>query len=162
MPELNVDLLTKIRNELVKKEGQKFVFDMNYFVRIPEENVKVDGGHVEPSLCGTQCCIAGLATILGNPASVKEKFSKELESGHLYTNLGHYHLDNEIEARKLLGLSIVKSHQLFYGNLPNGQSIDLETIKPEHAVTVIDHLIETGKVDWSLVEDEYGIVVNEE
>lgn len=77
--------------------------------------------------CGTCGCIGGWAQALLSKKGEPEEF----------------------EPRDLLGLTSDEAEELFYPRLPNDRLWNSVTI-PE-AVKVLDHLIETGKVDWSII-----------
>lgn len=54
------------------------------------------------------------------------------------------------EVAPLLGLSFETANTLFYP--PN--RLDYSSITPAQAATVIRHLVETGEVDWTIIEGE--------
>lgn len=76
--------------------------------------------------CGTAACICGWTNVL----------------------FGGRETDDEHAAAHILGLDIEASENLFY---PHGWGSDLwSVIPPSAAVAVLDHLIATGEVDWSV------------
>jgi hypothetical protein len=61
---------------------------------------------------------------------------------------------SEDETAQLLGLSPSEGYALFYPSecgTPEWVSRSWQELKPKHAVQVIDHLLGTGKVDWSVI-----------
>jgi hypothetical protein len=75
--------------------------------------------------CGTAACIAGWANVIFHPRLIKTCSSTAAES------LG---LDNNQEIRLFLPHDFLES----------------EKYTRELAIRVLDHLIETGKVDWDI------------
>lgn len=84
--------------------------------------------------CGTSHCIAGWARCLLAPRSRRT--------------------DSAV-AQDLLGLSSDEAHDLFYcGGADDNDPAWLS--KPSQAVAVLDHLIATGEVDWSVARSAEG------
>lgn len=65
-------------------------------------------------------------------------------------------LPSEEETRGLLGLDYDEGSDLFYPpreQIPEWVDSEWKNILPRHAVQVLDHLLETGKVDWSIITE---------
>jgi len=86
--------------------------------------------------CGTASCIGGYAVALAKDMDVR--------SGNL-TGIAE---DFEAVARDYLGLSYSEGVDLFYPEHDNWAEIDKNA-----AIKVLENLIETGVVDWSIVND---------
>lgn len=56
-------------------------------------------------------------------------------------------------ARDALGLTGREAQKLFYpfGIDTESWGSEWQNVKPRHAVKVLDHLLETGKIDWSVI-----------
>lgn len=107
----------------VDDKDNVYTFNMNYWKAPAEEVLKED---IQPwnTDCGTFMCIGG---------AVQQFFGDK---------------DRLTYARELLDLDYETSEALFY---PEGFSVmDWSYITPNQAADVIDHLIETGEVDWSI------------
>lgn len=82
--------------------------------------------------CGTPACIAGWADTLSGADDW---------SGATRTDCV------EERAAKWLGLAASQAYALFWG----GTEIkDLKSVSPTHAASVLRHLADTGRVDWSV------------
>jgi len=88
--------------------------------------------------CGTVGCIAGWAI------AVDKNFKKCRDIDP----------DSDLwkpRAGKLLGLNAKLADRLFMARAY--RDLDLDLITPSQAVTVLRHLAETGKVDWSIASE---------
>ena len=88
--------------------------------------------------CGAVCCIAGAAVLLSGPLPQETADLLE-ETGDVSWSFLH------TEARSLLGLGPSAAKALF---VPEG--FTSPQIRPAHAVKVLEHLRDTGEVDWSV------------
>lgn len=75
--------------------------------------------------CGTTCCIGGWAAVL----------------------FGTKNIDG-VAAQNLLGLNDTQATQLFYGMGMRNYKLYYDLTNSQ-AANIIDHLINTGEVDWS-------------
>jgi hypothetical protein len=146
---MNRELLTKIAEWLeagAPHEAGISTFHMNYFIEpMYEEEYAEDyeKGFLPNPIhgCGTACCIAGAAW------QFHHKDNPE--------NQGRYLQDCHTDVADLLDLPYNDSHRLFYGEDPEGDTVDLNKVTAEQAAKVIRHLLATGKVDWSISGAEY-------
>lgn len=83
--------------------------------------------------CGTIACIAGHAHLLADGTDY-------LQSPNT----------SWMVAKEFLDLTGTKANDLFYGHCRNG-NVDLNEVKPEHAIEVLEELKKTGDVNWSVV-----------
>ena len=83
--------------------------------------------------CGTACCIGGWAQLM----HIKDGYKRHINSAEAYLGLDH-----EI------------AHELFY---PTDPYIYLKD--PKLAAKVLRHLVETGEVDWSIIDDDIAAIV---
>lgn len=90
--------------------------------------------------CGTPACIAGWASSLACP------------EGRPKTSYGRT-MDAEEVANIWLDLTYQEGSDLY---IASGLNVELSRITPEQAATVLDHLAETGKVDWSVIKDQFA------
>jgi hypothetical protein len=61
---------------------------------------------------------------------------------------------NDAVTATMLGLSSYEAWKLFYPRgLPDWSGGHWSNILPKHAVQVLDHLLETGEVDWSIITE---------
>jgi hypothetical protein len=84
--------------------------------------------------CGTVTCIAGWAKLLLAPDEPKA---------------------NATLGAKLFGLDIEAAWSLFHAGEPDPRNPLYASrwgAGPSEAVRVLDHLLETGKVDWSIID----------
>lgn len=79
--------------------------------------------------CGTVCCIGGWTNLVLGPDEPRERWSVS-------------------KARGRLDISYTQADELFFGA---GVS---SAVGPAQAVAVLDHLLETGEVDWSIIGGE--------
>lgn len=95
--------------------------------------------------CGTVACIAGWAYAIRFPSAkpyrLIEIMERERKGGD-----GFHHRIPDVAA-EFLGLSERDGRELFRSR---GDLWTLSNITPAHAVAVLRHLAETGKVDWSV------------
>lgn len=111
--------------ELVVEDGERFFDGDTHNERTISEGLKHN--------CNSCACIAGWASSL--------------------TEMGK---DEDIEeaAARYMGLGYREAHDLFY---PYGLDHSWEAhtgwghVRPEQAIKVLDHLLETGKVDWKII-----------
>lgn len=100
-------------------------------VNIPTEEVRAEG-------CGTCACIAGWASALLGPVTDELEDNEMIEVGS-----------------KLLGLEDRTARELFIpwinSNLDHSWFQNINDIPPKAGAMVLDHLLETGKVDWSII-----------
>lgn len=87
--------------------------------------------------CGTAACIAGWAAHLFSPESVNAVCGSEQDDW----GEAHYF------AAGALGLTDEEACQLF---VPLDSATPWRDIAPTQAAAVIDHLLKTGEVDWSV------------
>lgn len=93
--------------------------------------------YVEVRKCGTVCCLAGAAQCFFDPK-------------HTVKNLNKWWPDWDwSEAAELLGLDPTTADALFHPDQIS-DTMCWEHIKPKQAARVVRHLIETGKVDWTV------------
>ena len=132
---MNVELLKRIRNWIATPKPGEPNFNMGNFIYAdiePDENG-------EDHWCNTCCCIAGAAVVFGAgdfEARMDRALSSAVEDGRW-----GFELSIEDEATELLKLDNKRALSLFYDGMD---------AKPAHAIAVIDHLIETGEVDWGI------------
>ena len=131
--ELNVVLLTQVRDAILANPG-------NWFSHVVDEESIVRKGY----LCNTPSCVAGWGIHIGAP--------------HLET-IPVWKVDGK--AQKLFGLTDDQAEALF-DPVPweyiEGFDDDKEPEAWETAF-VIDHLIATGEVNWSIVPKEKPVDV---
>lgn len=127
----NIELINKVIN--VIKEEENFFSMSDFFVSeamrgsddLPEEVYEVK--------CGTPACICGWVQKIVDP---KLKGSE---------------LGDTTAAAKALGLTYNDSDNLFYA-LHAGKP--WSEITRHEAVKVLEHLRDTGKVDWSIIQED--------
>ena len=104
--------------------------------------------------CGTPACIAGwaLALRLQSEGPELESMIDEYRVAHPEVReRASIMLGTEMSiARDFLGLDNGRAKDLFHAD--GVSSFFWEKIEPEAAVKVLQHLINTGKVDWSVAE----------
>ena len=131
----NINLvIASIRGEIeaTKTAG----FNMNHFVADTSHDVEDMTGRD----CGTIACIAGHAYLLDKQASPNAE-------AHAYRATTSY-LDVGAE---FLGITDSDdAERLFYGSNYDR----LEDITPEQAITVLEHLRDTGNVNWGIAIPE--------
>lgn len=122
-----------LRSTHAEQEHRGLVFDMTTF-----------GKHVENGFCGTAACIGGSALIFfGASAGITCKWSRDPE--YIYAS---FHKNGRevgsvgYAAREVLGLTPAVADALFC------PEVTLPDITPSHAARTIEHLIETGEVNW--------------
>lgn len=124
--------LMRLRDFLAELPPEKF--DMgDYIVPGDDDESDIDIYSVPikqaVDVCGTAACIAGWAQVLFNPTESQ---------------------DEEL-ARVALGLTEEEGQALFCPWTTEGSSVDRsEDLTLTQAVRVIDHLLATGDVDWSV------------
>lgn len=137
MTELNIPLLTNIRNWIasdrpmvlpLKGEDIDVHFDMGFVF-----SEKGSG------YCGSVCCIAGAALAMDDGASYALEMTAE---------------DWAEKAAFLLGIKDFDDAERLF--IPDSfthsglREFDLGEVTNEWAVAVLDNLIATGKIDWSV------------
>jgi hypothetical protein len=148
---MNVELLREVR-EAILGEARKLElkmpdwtgvdsvvdvcgFDMSDFLysRVAQEAIRTEYFNPKTS-CKSALCIGGWAAALW---SVKKGIP--LVYGVAYHS----------RARDALDLTELQASALFYPDVEN-EIGELSKVTAAHAAAVIDHLIETGEVDWFL------------
>lgn len=165
MPEMNVQLLTQIRDWIAG--GRPIIHDtpVVFFMDATFQQTPNGSGTGE---CKTVCCIAGAAVAYrameehpGLP--IKDAFLAYAEElgmrNHASYALMRW-MDMEPTARRILGLDYQTACRLFNPasamrddfKLSNswGGAFCNHKVVNEWAMAVIDHLLETGEVDWSV------------
>lgn len=151
---------TNIRRVIDQIKAEPKRFNMSVYVGTlnsdPEDDIYPhveDEGHdttVLAKSCGTVACIAGWAAYLAQPGRPPASTSHMMEIASEFLGLP----EPRVAA---LGDDYNDTDRLFFGWLPdrldrpNGLSLD--AIAPEMAVKVLEHLIDTGEVDWSIVQE---------
>lgn len=105
-------------------------FDMNRFAYAGEGVDYISAERVRTD-CGTTACVAGWCVAL---------FTDDAD------------IDGSWRARDLLALSDEQSSILFYANAWDPEDEERPTYwgaTPQDAANVLEHLIQTGEVDWS-------------
>lgn len=103
----------------------------DFIAALPPEKFDMGSPYPEASECGTAACIGGWGRlVLGDLPVTLLTFGEEA-----------------------FGLTAHQAGALFYPNYVGDFSPMLEAT-PSHAVRVLDHLIETGEVDWSKALDQ--------
>lgn len=116
--------------------------------------------------CGSTSCIGGTTLLMFDQDNVQKQkvttFDPERQEEVKVETLqwvgrGSIH-DNhpgEAKARKLLGLDKKTADKLFYpyqlDRDDEDRNFDWENITPKQAAQVIRHLVDTGKVDWTVI-----------
>lgn len=121
---MNIENIRLVRNVIANLPPERF--NMNYWAAYVENEDDVENIVEVLHNCGTVACIGGWTNAI---------FGDETESTY--------------DAAKHLGLSDRTAHSLFY---PWGISKSFDEITIDEAIQVLDHLIETGEVDWSIVQ----------
>lgn len=119
---MNVEKFTLLRNTILESSNH---FDMDVWFK------GRDIEDLREHKCGTAACIGGWAAALFFPA------------------LSPYHVGTQ-EIAIELDIPYSRARALFYPPLPdrNGEPCPYNATA-EQAVRVMDHLAETGEVDWS-------------
>lgn len=118
-------VIASIKGEI--KATEQIGFNMEDFVT--DTSGDRSGRH-----CGTVACIAGHAHILKTKEDPKTCFfaaGRIVESGKEY-----------------LKLSYEDAEELFYANALQEDGQSLDDITPEQAIRTLEHLRDTGEVDW--------------
>lgn len=140
---MNRENIKKVRDHIARLPVERFAMDAYFGERETSGlsgpwvcGVATDGSKTNLSMvegaCNTCACIAGHALVALAPL---ENTPKGIAK----------------RATDLLGLSRGKSGQLFEPNNNDDwfrQNMRLEKVTRAHAVRVLDHLLETGEVDW--------------
>ena len=146
---MNTDRLKQIAEWLeegaihVDPSGSKYAFMMHFWkenvgVERVQEVANENNLNWVPGDCGAAMCIGGAA---------EQFFGDKQEIESLIENDEY---DDEEYAASLLGLDNLDAQKLFY---PWNHFVVGETpLTPQCAAKVIHHLIETGKVDWSIID----------
>lgn len=151
---------TNIRRVIDQIKAEPKRFNMSVYVGTlnpdPEDDIYPhveDEGHdtsVLAKSCGTVACIAGWAAYLAQPNKPPTSTAHMTEIAAEFLGLS---APNAVD----LGEDHNETDRLFFGWLPdrydrpNGLSLD--AIAPEQAIKVLEHLIDTGEVDWSIVQE---------
>jgi len=85
--------------------------------------------------CGTVACIAGWIVFADSPIDFAMAREALIPS----------------KACDIAGLTEDEAYELFLPSLPFG--ISWGSVTPEHAVKVLEHLRDTGEVDWMIIEN---------
>jgi len=85
--------------------------------------------------CGTVACIAGWIVFADSPIDFA---------------MAHETLIPTL-AREITGLTAEEAADLFLPSLPAG--ITWGSVTPEQAIVVLEHLRDTGEVDWMVIEN---------
>ncbi len=130
---MNVENIKRVRDHIAALPPERF--DMSRFAstsatrgRGALERPYVNRQRLLNS-CGTCACVAGWSIALLGPPRSK--------------------LDDDGLAAELLGLDMDQAVHLFFGWAPGNPAIETT---PEQAVRVLDHLLATGEVDWSVAD----------
>lgn len=111
---------------------QRFTILRDTIARLPKRKFNMGLWEKHTPSCGTVACIGGWIQTLFTDGT------REIGS---------------IEAGKLIGIDYDQATSLFYPETDNGDLTDLAwKATPAQAVRVLDHLKETGKVDWSVMD----------
>lgn len=140
---MNVDrinqVIASIKGEIARTE--KLGFNMNFFLKKAEDEESVD---LTGRSCGIIACIAGHAYAVlrdnESPEDIDPANSTE------YWDIPHV-------AQLWLDISPEDADLLFYAQGEHGHVgsvILLEDITPALAIRTLEHLRDTGKVDWQL------------
>lgn len=138
---MNVENIKRVRDHIAALPDERF--NMLSYVGVRDEaggvcDLYVDGATNASALegsCGTCACIAGWTLAIFAPDEPKS--------------------DNEIaDAGKILDLTFAQARRLFE---PNNHAPEfgrlLSGVTRSEAVAVLDRLMATGNVDWSIIED---------
>ena len=152
---MNIERLTEIAEWLeggaihTTEDGRKYAFMMDFWdISLGSEEIqgqaKENGLDWIPGDCGSAMCIGGATEQFFGDANEIEKLKADDD----------YNCDNY--AGDLLGLNHDTAYNLFYP-WSNFRVKDVP-LTPERAAKVIYHLINTGKVDWTVLE---GVTLHE-
>ena len=119
---MNIENLKKLRDAVANSRA----FNMEEWPDFDICDAKFINGHY----CGTPACIGGHASAL----ILREKLYGE-STNYTYV-FGWLELDND------------QSADLFFPDQEHNGGIVMRNIDQAHAVRCLDHLIETGEVDW--------------
>lgn len=135
---MNTALLTEIKEWLEEGAPGDWDFDMTVYF---------EAERTSSSWCGTACCIAGAALLFGDPECVEvtlDNMSSTYSSGQHF-----WWMDNVDElAAELLGLDPQTASELFAPWSHNMDNPLPDELPASLAAKVIDHLIQTGEVQW--------------
>lgn len=159
---MNTERLIEIRDWLLSgrpivRTGHKFGFDLHSTIRVEEETGAGD--------CGSACCIAGAALLLshyGDPLANNDLgWSYDFIHGFTYVH-ATYEFMAPVAAERL-GLDDETAAKLFLASEWAGSQdhedeifdawggrFQLHQVTNEWAAAVIDNLVATGEVDWSV------------
>lgn len=127
----------------VDASGSKYAFMMElwnsnlgqYTIQDKAQNSNLDW---VPGDCGAAMCIGGAAEkFFGDKQKIKDLIERD-------------EYDDEEYAAELLDLDDLDAQKLFYPW--NYFVVGATPLTPQGAAKVIYHLIETGKVDWSIID----------
>lgn len=129
---MNRENIQKVRDHIAAIPASRF--NMGSYFDGPTTEARTYRGMAEGA-CGSCACIAGHALALLVPNG---------RSG-----------DYVMRARRLLGLNNREALRLFEPESQDywfmGEELRHESVTRDEAVRVLDHLLETGKVDWSII-----------
>jgi hypothetical protein len=145
---MNIENVTKVRDHIKALDATRFAME-NYFgirtspkVRSPASQLNLgdlanntNASIIEGS-CNTCACIAGHTLVVLEPNARTPRDETGITA----------------RAAKLLGLSKTKAGRLFIPDFCDNWFIEntvMENVTRKQAVRVLNHLIETGEVDWS-------------
>jgi hypothetical protein len=137
---------TVLNKENVRKVIEAIKNEDNFFNMV---HFVIEGSMLEnysseelgnPPACGTASCIGGWAVAikLKESGEVVDYLSDEIENKFTFEAAGEW-----------LGLNGTDSTSLFLGG-----HLNLDTITRAETIEVLEHLVATGVVDWSIVREE--------
>jgi hypothetical protein len=148
-PDLNRDNIDKVIARI--RKNKEFVFNMSTWglATVNEEGQFIDatGDVVDEHVCGTAACIAGFCVVVSHNDTIPANTAASAE-GKKYLGLTYW------QARRLFMPEYDNDGRYFSGNK------DLCAIQPmdataDQAIRVLEHLRDTGEVDWRVAVDEY-------
>ena len=130
---MNIENVKRVRDAVAASKS----FDMARWGITTYDDVEFKDGH----FCGSPGCIRGHAVALMIDDGLYE--CSEVEDDHTrYVSIDNAHCD----AGVWMGLDIDMAGELF---LPAEPSASIYLITQDQAVKCLDHLLETGVVDWA-------------
>jgi hypothetical protein len=113
-------------------ENIKIVRD--HIAGLPPEQFNM---HTSGDDCGSPCCIGGWAN----------RLTYDADDWHpLISSFG------EPDAMTALGLDDATAHALFYPGVTTRIGGNPYGVRPAQAVRVLNHLLASGEVDWSIID----------
>lgn len=141
----NIKIVRDHLKELVKSKRTR-QFNMSHLVAYIDNNKEEDSAFIamKEGACNTSACICGWAAVL---LGTKEELAKHEVYGNAIWSLG----------REKLGLTYGQAEELFAPwdidfieeKYPDERAWDVQKATPERAIKVLDHIIETGEIDWN-------------